>query len=98
VSGGSAWRKLEIESDMSDTSPELDQLRKASDDAYLLAVSPKLATKLSSAELKRLRDDVVGDELTAEGFGPDWEPNAYGLMLEDLIDLINRELFSREED
>jgi hypothetical protein len=83
---------------MNDTSPELDQLRKVSDDAYLLAVSPKLATKLSSAELRRLRDDVVGVELVNEGFDENWEPTAYGLMLEDLIGLINGELFSREED
>ena len=83
---------------MSDTSPELDQLRQVSDDAYLLVVSPKLATKLSSAEFKRLRDDVVRVELVSEGFDENSERTAYGLMLEDLIGAINCELFSREED
>jgi hypothetical protein len=30
--------------------------------------------------------NAVGDELTNKGFEQDWEPNRYGLQLEDLID------------
>ena len=33
---------------------------------------------------------IVGDELIAEGFQPNWEPNEYGLQLEALIDEIGR--------
>jgi len=31
---------------------------------------------------------IVGDELISEGFNKNYEPNEYGLMLEDLIDEI----------
>lgn len=34
--------------------------------------------------------NIVGDELIAEGFNKDWEPNDYGLELEQLIDDIFR--------
>lgn len=33
---------------------------------------------------------IVGDELIAKGFNKDWEPNEYGLILEQLIDEIGR--------
>ncbi len=81
---------------MGDSSAELDQLRLVSEIAYRLATTPKLAAQFSSAELEGLRDDVVGEELASKGFGPEWKPTTYGLLLEGLIDLINRELFSRE--
>ena len=34
--------------------------------------------------------DIVGDELIAKGFQPNWEPNEFGLELENLIDEIAR--------
>jgi len=33
---------------------------------------------------------IVGNELIAKGFQPNWEPNEYGLELENLIDEIGR--------
>jgi len=33
---------------------------------------------------------IVGDELAAYGFRPNWGPNEYGLELENLIDEIGR--------
>ena len=34
--------------------------------------------------------EIVGDELCDNGFQPSWEPNEYGLELEELIDEIGR--------
>lgn len=34
--------------------------------------------------------ELVEQELTANGFGPDSEPTSYGLELEALIDVLNR--------
>ncbi len=33
---------------------------------------------------------IVGDELISNGFNTNWEPNEYGLKLENLIDEIGR--------
>jgi hypothetical protein len=34
--------------------------------------------------------DTVGDELIAKGFDENYDPNEYGLALEDLIDELGR--------
>ena len=40
---------------------------------------------IDSETINKMRE-AVGDELAGHGFRPDWEPNEYGLKLEDLID------------
>jgi hypothetical protein len=39
---------------------------------------------LCSDDINEMRE-AVGSELANKGFKPDWEPNEYGLRLEDLI-------------
>jgi hypothetical protein len=54
---------------------------------------PKLLQKISQLEKGLLSNDTVNeirgavtDELTDRGFKSDWEPNEYGIKLENLID------------
>ncbi|MDQ6879775.1 MAG: hypothetical protein M3082_19170 [Candidatus Dormibacteraeota bacterium] len=48
------------------------------------------ASDPSLDDLSMIIDHIVGAELAGTGFGKDWEPNARGLALEDLIDELNR--------
>ena len=43
-----------------------------------------------SVEFYNELKQIVGDELIASGFKSNWEPNEYGLELENLIDEIGR--------
>ena len=59
--------------------------------------NPSLIPPIESSESNSYTVDfynelrgIVGDELCDNGFGPDWDPNEYGLELEALIDEIGR--------
>jgi hypothetical protein len=71
----------------------LDEL---SADLVVMATSHIHVRRMPTEELERLRDDVLANELVRVGFGEDYEPTPYGLMLESLIDLIVDELIARE--
>ena len=46
-------------------------------------------SKLTFQERERLVD-AVGDEFAATGLREDWEPNQRGLLLVELLDVVNR--------
>ena len=52
----------------------------------LLEKVDQLNSGLINAVIINEMRNAVGDELIAEGFKPNLEPNEYGLRLEDLID------------
>ena len=44
---------------------------------------------LSHAELSAIVDDIIGSELSSNGFLSNYEPSEYGLKLEALLDKFN---------
>jgi len=47
------------------------------------------ALDMNLEEISYCVDDVIADVLCREGFEENWEPNEYGLELEEAIDFFN---------
>ena len=79
------------------TPQDIERLRDISPLAFGIFQQPRCVIHVPRDALVWLRDEIVLEALVSVGVTGS-EVNPFGVLLEDVIDIINAELFSREGD